>query len=109
MTPLRVCRPVTKLIPQLVPTQTCMDVPREVCSKSKVNPRRVKRPVIRKVCIKKDEGAGGNNGNGGDASVRLRRSVRFYFFEIFLYVKYIIIDLYFIVLIYKKNKNYLKQ
>ena len=65
MTPLRVCRPVTKLIPQLVPTQTCMDVPREVCSKSKVNPRRVKRPVIRKVCIKKDEGAGGNNGSGG--------------------------------------------
>ena len=29
-----------------------MDVPRDTCSSSRVNPRRVKRPVIRKVCHK---------------------------------------------------------
>lgn len=28
MSPVRVCRPVTKMVPQLVPTNTCMDVPR---------------------------------------------------------------------------------
>ena len=66
------CRPVTKLTPSLVPKQTCRDVPRETCSNSKVhdlscvsmasddsvsqvNPRRVRRPVIRRVCRDKDE------------------------------------------------------
>merc|ERR1711971_679732 len=49
------CRPVTKLTPSLVPKQTCRDVPRETCSTSKVNPRRVRRPVIRRVCIRKDD------------------------------------------------------
>lgn len=29
-----------------------MDVPKEICSKSKVNPRRVKKPVIKKWCFK---------------------------------------------------------
>ena len=41
---------VTKLVPQLQPVQECLDVPKEVCSRSKTNPRRVKRPVIKKWC-----------------------------------------------------------
>ena len=51
MEPINVCRPVTRMVPQLKPTEICLDVPREICSKSKINPQRVKRPVIKKVCI----------------------------------------------------------
>ena len=53
MEPIEVCRPVTRMVPKLEPSEICMDVPREICSMSKINPRRVKRPVIKKVCMKK--------------------------------------------------------
>ena len=41
---------VTKLVPKLVPRQECVSVPKEVCARSQTNPRRVKRPVIKKWC-----------------------------------------------------------
>ena len=65
---MMIIMPVTRLTPSLVPKQTCRDVPREICSNSKVsclkligviyllcvqvNPRKVKRPVIRRVCVR---------------------------------------------------------
>jgi len=48
--PQRTCKHVTKLIPQLTPKEECLDVPKEVCTRSKTNPRKVKKPVIKKWC-----------------------------------------------------------
>jgi len=48
--PHRICKHVTKLVPRLVPREECVDVPKEICTRSKGNPRRVKKPVIKKWC-----------------------------------------------------------
>ena len=52
LNPMKTCKIVTKLLPELAAQETCMDVPKEICSKSKINPRRVKKPVIKKLCFK---------------------------------------------------------
>jgi len=51
MEPLRTCKHVTKLVPKLDTVQECVDVPKEICARSKVNPRRVKKPSIQKWCF----------------------------------------------------------
>merc|ERR1712241_208346 len=38
--PQRICKHVTKLVPLLKPTQECVDIPKEVCSRSRTNPRK---------------------------------------------------------------------
>jgi len=48
--PQRTCKHVTKLVPKLVAAEECVDVPKEVCSRSKSNPRKIKKPVIKKWC-----------------------------------------------------------
>ena len=48
--PQRTCAHVTKLVPKLEPTEECVDVPKEVCTRSKSNPRKVKKPVVKKWC-----------------------------------------------------------
>ena len=47
--PQRTCKHVTKLVPKLEPTEECVDVPKEVCTRSRTNPRPVKKPVVKKV------------------------------------------------------------
>merc|ERR1712055_647717 len=37
--PQRTCKHVTKLVPKLEPTEECVDVPKEVCTRSRTNPR----------------------------------------------------------------------
>merc|ERR1712024_436182 len=46
--PQRTCKHVTKLVPKLSPTEECVDVPKEVCTRSRTNPRKVKKPVVKK-------------------------------------------------------------
>ena len=58
MEPLRTCKHVTKLVPKLEAAQDCVDVPKEICARSKVNPRRVKKPSIQKWCFTPKDGAG---------------------------------------------------
>ena len=41
---------MTKLVPKLTPVEECVDVPKEICARSKTNPHKVKRPVIKKWC-----------------------------------------------------------
>merc|ERR1712083_179278 len=41
--PQRTCKHVTKLVPKLVAAEECVDVPKEVCSRSKSNPRKIKK------------------------------------------------------------------
>merc|ERR1711923_409688 len=45
--PQRTCKHVTKLVPKLTPTEECVDVPKEVCTRSRTNPRKVKKPVVK--------------------------------------------------------------
>ena len=41
---------VTKLVPVLKPTEECVDIPKEVCSRSRINPRKERIPVLKKWC-----------------------------------------------------------
>ena len=41
---------MTKLVPALKPHESCTDVPKEVCTRSRTNPRKVKKPVVKKWC-----------------------------------------------------------
>ena len=59
MEPLRTCKHITKLVPKLEAAQDCVDVPKEICARSKVNPRRVKKPSIQKWCFTPKDGEDG--------------------------------------------------
>lgn len=48
--PQRSCKHVTKLVPLLKPQEECVDIPKEVCSRSRKNPRKVSKPVVKKWC-----------------------------------------------------------
>merc|ERR1712137_1272529 len=48
--PQRQCKHVTKLVPLLNPKEECVDIPKEVCSRSRKNPRKVQKPVVKKWC-----------------------------------------------------------
>merc|ERR1712240_815875 len=56
--PQRTCAHVAKLVPKLSPTEECVDVPKEVCTRSKSNPRKVKKPVVKKWCYIPSEESG---------------------------------------------------
>jgi len=56
--PQRTCRHVTKLVPKLEPKEECVDVPKEVCTRSRTNPRKVKKPVVKKWCYIPSEESG---------------------------------------------------
>jgi len=56
--PQRTCKHVTKLVPKLEPKEECVDVPKEVCTRSKTNPRKVKKPVVKKWCYVPSEESG---------------------------------------------------
>merc|ERR1712071_228384 len=49
---------MTKLVPKLEPTEECVDVPKEVCTRSRTNPRKVKKPVVKKWCSIPSEESG---------------------------------------------------
>ena len=48
--PQKICKHVTKLVPLLKPSDECVDIPKEVCSRSRTNPRKVQKPVVKKWC-----------------------------------------------------------
>ena len=56
--PQRTCKHVTKLVPKLTPTEECVDVPKEVCTRARTNPRKVKKPVVKKWCYVPSEESG---------------------------------------------------
>ena len=53
--PQETCQQITKLVPQLQPTQECVQVPKEVCALSRLNPRVINIPYIQKWCFKPEE------------------------------------------------------
>ena len=48
--PQKSCKHVTKLVPLLKPSEECVDIPKEVCSRQRTNPRKVQKPVVKKWC-----------------------------------------------------------
>ena len=54
MSVCQVCRHVTKLVPHLVSTTECVDVPQEVCGVSKIKPVKKTKPAIKNWCFKAD-------------------------------------------------------
>lgn len=48
--PQRNCKYVTKLVPKLSPKQECLDVPKEVCNRVNGNPRKIRKPIVKKWC-----------------------------------------------------------
>jgi len=56
--PQKTCKFVTKLVPLLKPQQECVDIPKEVCSRSRGNPRKVSKPVVKKWCYVPSEESG---------------------------------------------------
>ena len=56
--PQRSCKHVTKLVPILKPAEECVDIPKEVCSRSRVNPRKERIPIVKKWCYVPTEESG---------------------------------------------------
>jgi len=48
--PQKECKHVTKLVPHLQPREECVDIPKEVCARNRINPRKITRPVVKKWC-----------------------------------------------------------
>jgi len=48
--PVKTCKVVAELVPRLDPTEECVDVPKEVCTRVVTSPRIVKKPVVRQWC-----------------------------------------------------------
>ena len=51
----QVCSDATVVLPKLVTEETCIEVPREICTTVRTNPRSVRKPVIKRWCP--EEGA----------------------------------------------------
>ena len=49
------CQEVSRLRPALVATETCLQVPRETCALARVNPRKVRKPTIKKWCFDQEK------------------------------------------------------
>jgi len=56
--PQKSCKHVTKLVPLLKPSEECVDIPKEVCARSRTNPRKVQKPVVKKWCYVPTEESG---------------------------------------------------
>ena len=52
--PSKRCVHVAKMAPKLRVTTMCVDVPREVCTKSQIKPEKAKKPSIKKWCYTPD-------------------------------------------------------
>ena len=49
------CKQITKLVPQLTPRQECVQVPKEVCAMSRLNPTIREVPYVQKWCFNPNE------------------------------------------------------
>ncbi len=64
------------------PTDNCVDVPKEVCVRVRTNPRKIKRPVIKKWCYVPSEESGldsglkSSSGSGSGLDSNVERSAR---------------------------------
>ena len=52
--PLKICTNEVISLPSLELVNECVQVPKEVCSLEKVNPRQIAKPIIKKWCMSSD-------------------------------------------------------
>merc|ERR1712122_142292 len=69
---------VTKLVPHLKSRENCIDIPKEVCSRSRTNPRKVDKPIVKKWCYnslgpKPTRRPSGGSSSGGSNQGRATR------------------------------------
>ena len=50
LTPRKACKKSITLVPFLKQSTECIDIPNEVCQKKKVNPKKIKKPIIKRWC-----------------------------------------------------------
>ena len=50
LVPVKTCNTVTENVPSLELVTECEEIPKEVCAMEKVNPRPIKRPVVKLWC-----------------------------------------------------------
>jgi uncharacterized protein YcfJ len=50
MVPMKVCNPVSRVVPSLEPVTQCIDTPKEICENIQINKRKEMRPVVKKWC-----------------------------------------------------------
>jgi len=50
LNPKKDCKFVTKMIPKLIPELECVDVPKEVCVRVRNNPKKIKKPIVKRWC-----------------------------------------------------------
>ena len=55
LTPRKVCRPVTRLVPSLEPSKQCSSVPRVTCLMTLGQPRLVNTPLRTEWCLQSEE------------------------------------------------------
>ena len=60
----------------LEPVEHCMDIPKEVCANSRVNPVRKRKPIVKKWCGP-DPAMGGEDNNTQNAGGDVRNSTLF--------------------------------
>ena len=48
--PKKTCETTSKLMPKLVPMQKCLQIPDEICTKHRINPRKIKKPILQTWC-----------------------------------------------------------
>ena len=51
----KTCLPVTKIVPNLISDEKCVDVPKEVCTVVRTNPTKVSKPVVKWWCSQPEE------------------------------------------------------
>ena len=56
--PRNTCQFVTKLVPKLEPSEECVDVPKEICARTRGSPRKVQRPTVKRWCYVADKESG---------------------------------------------------
>jgi hypothetical protein len=50
MVPMKVCNPVSRVVPSLEPVTQCIDTPKEICENIKINKRKEMKPMVKKWC-----------------------------------------------------------
>ncbi len=50
MVPMKVCNPVSKVVPGMEPVNHCIETPREICENVRRNKRKIRRPMVKEKC-----------------------------------------------------------
>ena len=65
MVPMKVCNPVSKVVPGMEPVNHCVETPKEICEYVTKNKRKIRKPMVKKWCgPKRDDDDDDSGGRG---------------------------------------------